>query len=53
MQRCCKWGVVLWIPLCQITKWGQFKDSKWSWHKIKSFLGAQIRKYTHFALMNI
>ncbi len=26
---------------CQITKWGQFKDSKWSRHKTKNFRGAQ------------
>ena len=25
-----KCGVVLWNLLCQITKWGQFKDLKWS-----------------------
>ncbi len=29
MQRCCKCGVVLGILPCQITKSGQFKDSKW------------------------
>ena len=26
---------------CQITKWGRFKDSKWSRHKIETFRGAQ------------
>ena len=41
MQRCCKCGVVLSNQPCQITKWGQFKDSKWSWHKIETFWGAQ------------
>jgi hypothetical protein len=39
MQWCCKCGVVLWILLCQITKRGQFKDSKWSRHKILTFWG--------------
>ncbi len=42
MQRCCKCGGVLWILPCQIIKWVQFKDSKWSRHKIETFfLGAR------------
>ncbi len=50
MQRCCKCGVVLWILPCQITKWGQFKDSKWSLHKIETFWGARDFFPTNFAL---
>ncbi len=41
MQQCCKCGVVLWNLPYQITKWGQFKDSKWSRHKIETFWGAK------------
>ena len=36
-----KCGVVLSNLPCQITKWGQFKDSKWSRHKIETFWGAR------------
>jgi len=25
----------------KITKWGHFKGSKWSWHKIKTLRGAR------------
>jgi hypothetical protein len=32
---------VLWNLPCQITKWGQFKDSKWSRHKIETFREAR------------
>jgi len=38
MQRCCKCGLVLWILPCQITKCGQFKDSKWSLAQNLDFL---------------
>jgi hypothetical protein len=30
--------LVLWILPCQITKWGQFKDSKWSLAQNLDFL---------------
>jgi hypothetical protein len=42
MQRFCKCGVVLLNLPCQITKWSQFKDSKWSRHKIETFRGARF-----------
>ncbi len=38
MQLCCKCGLVLWILPCLITKWGQFKDSKWSFAQNLDFL---------------
>ena len=31
----------VWNQPCQITKWGQFKASKWSRQKIETFRGAQ------------
>ena len=43
MQLCCKCGSVLCILPCQIIKWVQFKDSKWSRHKIETFRGAKKR----------
>jgi hypothetical protein len=38
MQLCCKCGLVLWILPCQIPKWRQFKDSKWSLAQNLDFL---------------
>ena len=38
MQLCCKCGLVLWILPCQIIKWVQFKDSKWSLAQNLDFL---------------
>ena len=40
MQLCCKCGGALLNQPLKITKWGHFKDSKWSRHKIKTFRGA-------------
>ena len=37
----CKCGGKLWNQPLKITKWGQIKDSKWSWHKIETFRGAR------------
>ncbi len=35
-----KFGGTLWNQPLKITKWGHFKDSKWSRHKIETFRGA-------------
>ena len=41
MSLCCKCGGIFGNQPLKITKWGHFKDSKWSWHKIETFLGAR------------
>ncbi len=40
MFLCCKCGGTLWNHPLKITKWGHFKDSKWSRHKVETFGGA-------------
>jgi len=41
MSLCCKCGGMFGNQPLKITKWGHFKDFKWSWHKIETFWGAR------------
>ena len=41
MSLCCKCGGIFANQPLKITKWGHFKDSKWSQHKIETFRGAR------------
>ena len=41
MYLCCKWGGKLGNQPLKITKWGHFKDSKWSRPKIEIFRRAR------------
>ncbi len=41
MSLCCICDGTLWNQALKITKWGYFKDSKWSQHKIETFRGAR------------
>ena len=42
MSLCCEFGGILWNQPLKITKWGHFKDSKWSRHKMETFRKVQF-----------